>query len=151
MARGVNNVNLDAKGRLAVPTRYREDLQRLCDGKIVVTISPQDRCLWMYPLTEWEDVERKLVSLPTLNASTRKLKRMLIGHALDCEMDGAGRILLSAPLREYAQLSKKVVLIGQGNKFEIWDEQVWNDNLDSWLSDDIDEASLSEDLETLSI
>lgn len=151
MARGVNNVNLDAKGRLAVPTRYREELSRLCDGKMVVTISPQDRCLWMYPLDEWENVERKLVSLPTLNASTRKLKRMLIGHALDCEMDGAGRILLSTPLREYAQISKKVVLIGQGNKFEIWDEQIWNENLDTWLSDDIDEASLSEDLETLSI
>lgn len=151
MARGVNNINLDAKGRLAVPTRYREDLLRAADGKIVVTVSPQDRCLWMYPLTEWENVERKLVSLPSLNKSTKRLKRMLIGHALDCDMDANGRILLSAPLREFAFLEKKVIMIGQGNKFEIWDEGVWNQNFETWLSDDIDENDLSDDLESLSI
>ena len=125
MARGSNNLNIDAKGRMAIPTKYRDGLLNDSKGQLVVTISPQDRCLWLYTLAEWEAVEQKLISLPTLNASTRKLKRMLIGHADDCEMDGNGRILLPAPLREFAMLQKKAVLVGQGDKFEIWDEVQW--------------------------
>lgn len=117
---------------------------------MVVTISPQDRCLWLYTLTAWEDVERKLVSLPTLNASTRKLKRMLIGHADDCEMDASGRILLPTPLREFAMLEKKIVLVGQGDKFEIWDETHWHSHRDEMLSIELDEKDLPAELESLS-
>ena len=150
MARGSNSVSVDAKGRIAIPTKHREDLLRLSGGRMVVTISPNDRCLWLYTLTEWEAVERKLVSLPTLNPQARKLKRMLIGHAYDCEMDGNGRILISAPLREFASLSKKAMLIGQGDKFEIWDEQYWSAHRDSILEEELDESDLPAELETLS-
>ena len=117
---------------------------------MVVTISPKDRCLWMYTLTAWEGVERKLVSLPTLNAQTRKLKRMLIGHADDCDMDGNGRILLPATLRDFAMINKKAVLVGLGDKFEIWDEGLWTAHRDSILSDELDESALPQELESLS-
>lgn len=117
---------------------------------MVVTISPNDRCLWLYTLTAWEAVERKLVSLPTLNAQTRKLKRMLIGHADDCDMDGNGRILLPALLREFAMLQKKAVLVGQGDKFEIWDEAHWSTHRDAILSEELDESALPAELESLS-
>ena len=113
MQRGSNNISLDVKGRISIPTKLRANLIRLSEGQMVVTISPNDRCLLLYTLTAWEAVERKLVSLPTLNVQTRKLKRMLIGNADDCEMDGSGRILLSQALRDYALIKKKAVLVGQ--------------------------------------
>lgn len=117
---------------------------------MVVTISPSDRCLWLYTLTAWEAVERKLVSLPTLNPQTRKLRRMLIGHADDCDMDGSGRILLPAPLREFAMITKKAVLVGQGDKFEIWDESHWEAHREALLGVELDESSLPEELGSLS-
>ncbi|MEM7358581.1 MAG: division/cell wall cluster transcriptional repressor MraZ [Pseudomonadota bacterium] len=150
MARGSNNISLDAKGRMAIPTKHREDLLRLSEGQMVVTISPNDRCLLLYTLTTWEAVERKLVSLPTLNPNTRKLKRMLIGHADDCEMDASGRILIPAPLREFAMIQKKAVLVGQGDKYEIWDEAQWHAHRESILTDELDESALPAELESLS-
>ena len=150
MARGSNNINLDAKGRISIPTKHRDDLVRISQGQMVVTISPNDRCLWLYTLSAWEAVEQKLIALPTLNAQTRKLKRMLIGHADDCDMDGSGRILLPAPLREFAMLQKKAVLVGQGDKFEIWDELHWAAHRDAILDEELDEAALPVELESLS-
>ena len=141
---------MDAKGRISIQTKHRDDLLRISEGQMVVTISPNDRCLWLYTLMAWEAVERKLVSLPTLNAQTRKLKRMLIGHADDCEMDGSGRILLPLPLREFAMLQKKAVLVGQGDKFEIWDEAHWAAHRDAILEQDLDESALPAELESLS-
>lgn len=150
MARGSNNISLDVKGRISIPTKHRADLMRISEGKMVVTISPNDRCLWLYTLVDWEAVERKLVSLPTLNVQTRKLKRMLIGHADDCDMDSNGRILLPAPLREFAMLGKKAILVGQGDKFEVWDEVQWTAHRDSILSEELDESALPAELESLS-
>jgi len=150
MARGSNNVSVDVKGRISIPTKHRDDLLRQSDGQMIITISPNDRCLWLYTSVAWEGVERKLVSLPTLNAQTRKLKRMLIGHADDCDMDGSGRILLPAPLREFAMIQKKAVLVGQGDKYEIWDETQWTAHRDSILEIELDESNLSAELETLS-
>ena len=138
------------KGRISIPTKHRADLLSISEGKMVVTISPNDRCLWLYTLDAWEAVERKLVSLPTLNAQARKLKRMLIGHADDCDMDSSGRVLLPAPLREFAMLGKKAVLVGQGDKFEIWDETQWNSHRDDILSEELDESALPAELESLS-
>ena len=134
MFRGVSALNLDSKGRLAVPTRYRESLAQQCEGHLVLTISSSDRCLWLYPLNEWEAIERKVVALPSLDPQAQRLKRILIGHASDAELDGSGRVLLPGPLREFAGLGKRVVLIGQGNKFEIWNEELWNTRRDEWLS-----------------
>ena len=150
MARGSNKLSLDVKGRVSIPTKYRADLLSVSEGKMVITISPNDRCLWLYTLPAWEGVESKLVSLPTLNSQTRKLKRMLIGHADDCEMDSSGRILLPAPLREFAMLNKKAVLVGQGDKFEIWSETQWDAHRDSILSEELDESALPAELESLS-
>lgn len=149
MFRGITNINLDAKGRLAIPTRYRSRLSECCDGQLVVTID-RDRCLLLYPLPDWEDIERKIMRLPGLGEPTRGLQRLLVGHATECEMDGNGRILLPPPLRKLVPLGKRVVLIGQGNKFEIWDEQRWDEQRDIWLAQSSDEA-LSGELGLLSL
>jgi MraZ protein len=153
MFRGVNELNLDSKGRLAVPTRYRDELQQTANGRLISTVNPveNDHCLLLYPLPEWEEIERKLVKLPTLNATTRRLQRLLIGHATELELDGNGRILLPPPLREFAGLDKAVVLIGQGNKFEIWDQARWNARRAEWLSATGDSGALPDDLGSLSL
>ncbi|HET7673992.1 MAG TPA: division/cell wall cluster transcriptional repressor MraZ [Gammaproteobacteria bacterium] len=151
MFRGVNNLALDAKGRLAIPTRYRERLAEHCAGQVVVTVD-RDHCLLLYPLPDWEEIERKLVRLPSLNKQARRLQRLLVGHATELELDSHGRVLLPAPLREFAGLDRRVVLIGQGNKFEIWNEDTWNERRDTWLTEaDDDEMSLPAELGQLSL
>jgi MraZ protein len=133
--RGVNSINLDEKGRLAMPTRYRAELRECCDGQLVVTVG-LDKCLALYPLPEFEEIERKLVKLPSLNKQAKRLQRLLIGHATECELDGQGRFLIPEPLRRFAGLEKRLALVGQGNKFEIWDEDLWNSNRDQWIEDE---------------
>ncbi len=130
--RGINNLTLDAKGRMAMPSRYRERLLEICGGRIVVTVD-RDHCLLVYPLPEWERIEDQLVNLPSLNKQARLLQRLLIGYATECEIDTQGRILLPAMLREFAGLNKKAVLIGQGKKFEIWDEDAWVESQGEWV------------------
>ena len=149
MLRGATKVTLDAKGRLAIPTRYRERLASRCDGQLVVTVD-KDYCLLLYPLPDWEDIERKLMRLPSLDKRARRLQRLMVGHATEVDVDGHGRILLSRELREFAGLSKQAVLLGQGNRFELWDEERWNETRDGWLSDG-DDADLSAQLETLTL
>jgi len=149
--RGINNLALDAKGRMAMPARYRERLMETCGGRLVVTVD-RDRCLLVYPLHEWELIESQLVNLPSLNKQARLLQRLLIGHATEMELDSQGRILLPTMLRDYAALDKKIVLIGQGKKFEIWDEQSWNDNQSIWLTDiNDDDSDMPSSLENLSL
>lgn len=92
----------------------------------------------IYPLPEWELIEEKIEALPSFNPATRRIQRLLIGHATEVEVDGNGRMLISNPLREYAQLGKKVVLIGQGKKFELWDEAIWSQRMETWLSESDD-------------
>ncbi len=148
--RGVNSLNLDAKGRFAIPTRYRERLKDRCASQLVITVDPDDHCLLIYPAPEWQEIERKLMNLPTFNKAARRLQRLLVGHAVEVDMDGQGRVLLPPPLREFAQMDKHAVLIGQGSKFELWDEGRWNEARESWLEEDL-EQDLPADLETLSI
>lgn len=150
MFRGVNALTLDSKGRLAIPTRYRDELVRVANGRLVVTVD-RDHCLLLYPLPEWEEIERKLVKLPSFNAPARRLQRLLIGHATEVELDGSGRILLPPPLREFAALDKTVVMIGQGNKFEIWDEAQWNARRAEWLNANDGEGELPDELGSLSL
>lgn len=150
MFRGVNNVNLDAKGRLAIPTRYRELLANHCNGEMVVTIDTEEKCLLIYPRPEWEDIQRKVEALPSFNVAARRVQRLLIGHATDIPMDGSARILLTPPLREYAQLEKKAVLLGQGNKLELWSEEIWVSRRDAWLEDQSG-LDIPEELQTLSL
>ena len=144
--RGVSNLSLDAKGRIVLPARYRERLPEICHNQLIVTIDTDQPCLLIYPLPEWELIEEKIEALPSFNPTTRRIQRLLIGHATEVEVDGSGRMLLSNPLREYAKLGKKVVLIGQGKKFELWDEQVWSERMEDWLG----ESSSSEMPDALS-
>jgi MraZ protein len=150
MFRGANRLTLDAKGRLAVPTRYRARLEERCGNQVVVTVD-RDYCLLVYPLPEWEEIERRIARLPALDRQARRLQRLMLGHATELELDGHGRILLPKELREFASLDRQVMLIGQGNKFELWDEQRWNERRDQWLAEEsADEAGLAAELETLS-
>jgi MraZ protein len=151
MFRGATKVTVDAKGRFAVPTRYRERIHSRCDGHLVVTVD-RDHCLLMYPLSDWEEIERKLVRLPSLNKQARRLQRLMVGYASEVEVDGNGRVLLPRELREFAGLDRQAMLIGQGNKFELWDEQRWNERRDEWLAAEDDERpDLPAELEHLSL
>src|SRR5690606_33957411 len=98
MFRGANKETLDAKGRLAMPTRYRERIIERSNGRLIATVDRADRCLLIYPLPEWEEIELKLRRLPTLNPVARRLQRLMIGHATDLELDGSGRILIPPSL-----------------------------------------------------
>jgi len=147
--RGATKVTLDAKGRLAIPTRYRERLAARCEGQLVVTVD-KDYCLLIYPFPDWEEIERKLVRLPSMNKQARRLQRLMVGYATEIDIDNHGRILLPRELREFAGLGRQAMLIGQGNKFELWDEQSWNEKRDAWLGAD-DEADLPAELESLSL
>ncbi|ARO86444.1 division/cell wall cluster transcriptional repressor MraZ [Nitrosospira lacus] len=133
MFRGGTPISLDNKGRLAVPAKYREGLMSFCAGRLVVTADPS-RCLLVYPQPVWEPLEQKLNSLSSFNPQIRGLQRLLIGNACDVDMDGAGRILVPPLLRQFAGLSKDVVLVGQGAKFELWDEEKWNLQMDNALA-----------------
>lgn len=151
MFRGANTLSLDAKGRMTIPTRYRELLQNACQGRVVLTRDHRSQCLLLYPQPTWETIERQLSELPNLDESARALQRRLIGFATDCEMDGHGRILLPPTLREFAGLDKRVMLIGQVNKFELWDEQAWNESCSAPLAGPQADSRISEYLSTLSL
>jgi MraZ protein len=151
MFRGVNNLTLDAKGRLAVPARYRERLAEVCEGKLVVTID-RGYYLLIYPLPTWEEIETKLVRLPSLHPQVRELQRLLVGHATEISMDSHGRVLLPAELREFAKLQRDVVLLGLMNKFELWDKSAWDARRELSLSTDHGAgAGLPEELARLSL
>lgn len=125
MFRGATLVNLDSKGRLTVPTRYRGMLSEESKGQMVCTIDLHQPCLLLYTLPEWEIIEEKLSRLSTMNPAERRVQRLLLGHASECQMDSSGRLLLASTLRQHAGLTKEVMLVGQINKFELWDEQTW--------------------------
>lgn len=151
MFRGINTINLDAKGRMAMPARYREQLINQCSGQLVVTIDTNHRCLLLYPLAEWEQIERQIESLSSFDPMSQRVKHLLIGHANDLELDSNGRILLPQELRQYAQLEKHVSLIGQGKKLEIWSQDSWNEQRDNWLTESSTEGELPEKLRTLAL
>jgi MraZ protein len=149
--RGVQHINMDAKGRLAMPARQREPLLALCQGQIVVTIDTQSKCLVIYPLPEWERIEKDIQGLPALNPAVKRFQRLMLGYASDLELDGNGRMLLPQSLREYAQLEKKLVLVGQGNKLEIWSEALWLAEREQALEDSGPEAELPQELLSLTL
>ncbi|MBE9539813.1 MAG: division/cell wall cluster transcriptional repressor MraZ, partial [Proteobacteria bacterium] len=143
--------NMDAEGRLAMPARQREPLLTQCGGQIVVTIDTQSACLVVYPLPEWERIEKEVQSLPDLKPAVKRFKRLLLGYATDLELDGSGRLLLPAPLREHAKLSKKLVLVGQGNKLELWSEALWLAEREQALLESGPDAELPEELMSLTL
>lgn len=152
MFRGVNGINIDVKGRIAMPTRYRERLQNDSESHVVMTIDTEEKCLLLYPLLAWEEIENKLAALPSFNPAARRIQRLLIGHATEAELDSHGRILLPPLLREYAGLDKCVMLVGQGKKFEIWDEGHWQARRDQWLAEETNgETALPDEVKSLSL
>ena len=151
MFRGINTINLDAKGRMAMPARYREHFTHRSSGSLVVTIDTNHRCLLLYPLEEWEQIERQIESLSSFEATAQRVKHLLIGHANDLELDGSGRILLPQELRLYANLEKHVCLIGQGKKLEIWSQNNWVEQREKWITESSAEAELSDKLKSLAL
>jgi MraZ protein len=130
MFRGPSKITLDAKGRLAIPARHRDRIISRCDGKLVMTVDWD--WLLLYTLPDWEELEQRLSRIPNLNEKTQQVTHMLLGHAEDVEMDGHGRILVPRLHREYARLDRQVMMIGMGKKFELWDEELWSQQMKAW-------------------
>jgi MraZ protein len=148
--RGATDIALDAKGRLAVPARYRDRLAARCGGQLICTIEKK-RCLLLYPLPDWEEIERKLMRLPSLNPRASRLQELMLGHAAELEVDGHGRVLIPRELRDFAGLARDVTLVGQGNKFAIWDAARWKERRDAWLEAEEDGADLPDELGSLTL
>ena len=124
MFQGAAALNLDAKGRMAIPARHRDALLALAEGHLVITAHPH-RCLLLYPAPAWDPIRAKILAAPALETQSAMLRRLLVGFAVDAEMDAAGRLLVAPELRQYAALEKQVWLVGQGSHFEIWSDAGW--------------------------
>ena len=126
MFQGAAALNLDAKGRMAIPARHRDALLAPAEGRLVMTAHPH-RCLLLYPAPAWEPIRAKILAAPSLETQSAMLRRLLVGFAADSEMDAAGRLLVPPELRRYAALEKEVWLVGQGSHFEIWSDAGWRE------------------------
>ncbi|MBL8397142.1 MAG: division/cell wall cluster transcriptional repressor MraZ [Candidatus Accumulibacter sp.] len=149
MFQGAAALNLDAKGRLAIPARYREALALAANGLLIVTAHPH-RCLLLYPEPAWEPIRDKVLAASSLNPKSAAIKRLLVGNAREEEMDAAGRLLIAPELRRFAQLEKEVWLVGQGSHFEIWSDAGWQAQQATFLALG-DELSLPQDLGDLAL
>jgi MraZ protein len=129
MLSGLQAIALDSKGRLAIPTRYRAILDERCQGNLVLTIQHHGKSLMLYPEPEFDQVARTLSKLSDFDEVEANLKLLIVGHAFYLQMDGHGRILIPPALRERAgiDLERKVMLVGQHNKLELWDENIWQE------------------------
>lgn len=137
MFQGITSVTVDAKGRLAIPTRFRDGIADRGGNTVIVTAHQYDGCLVLYPLADWEEIARKVSALPDGSADVRNIKRRFIGQATECEIDGAGRILLPQMLRTFARIEKGAVMLGQVHKLELWSEEQWaaNEKINATLDD----------------
>ncbi len=137
---GANNLNLDAKGRLAIPKQYRDQLEETCDSKLVVTVSVirANRCLWVYPADKWEETVKTVMEMPNVDPQHQRVQQLLLGYANPVEIDKSGRVLIAPELREFAKLDKAVTLRGQVRKFELWDDEMWSQRCEQLLDDDVD-------------
>ena len=148
MIRGASKIALDAKGRMAIPSRYRDAVTSRGGGKLVATVDRE--CLLIYPEPDWEEFERDLMAVPNVNPVARRLQQIMMGYATDIRMDAHGRVLIPKELRDVAGLDRRAMLLGQGNKFELWDEDRWNTKRDEWFAADPGEGlSLPAELGTL--
>lgn len=144
---GSHAINMDAKGRLAIPARVRDSLLEECRGHLVMTAHTEERCLLLYPETQWRETLPKIEALPSFNKVARRAQRLLIGYACELQVDGNGRVLIPAPLREYAALEKKLMLVGQGKKLELWSEERWA----NWLDSGDGEGEIPQEMISLSL
>lgn len=154
MFRGPSAISLDAKGRIALPAKYRDAITGSCQGQMILSLHFADPCLLLFPLNEWEAVESQLQALPAGNPVSRAIQRRVLGTAAEVELDSAGRLLLPAFHREQAALDKQVMLVGQMRRFEIWNDGRWNEqlqkDLDTITSAGLDAADFSNTLKELS-
>jgi MraZ protein len=138
--RGINPINLDAKGRVALPAKYRDRVTDRCDGHMVLTVHPFDRCLLLYPLADWEVIESQVNALPnSTSRQARRLQHLMVGYATELDLDAANRLLLPVMHRDHAELNKRLILVGQGQKFEIWSEARWTSMTETYLSETVDD------------
>ena len=145
---GATVLSLDAKGRLAIPARHREALVAASGGKLVLTAHPH-RCLLLYPETAWEPIRDRVLAASSLDPRSAAIKRLLVGNARNEEVDSAGRLLVAAELRLFAQLGKQVWLVGQGSHFELWSDAEWQKQQEVFFS--MDNKSLPPGLEDLAL
>jgi MraZ protein len=124
---GAAELSLDAKGRLALPTRHREAL--LSGGRTVVLTAHPDGCVLLYPRLAWEPIGAKVQALSSFNEQARWWQRLLVGFAEELEPDAQGRVLVSPALRKFADLKKDIMLVGQGSHFELWSVAAWDERL----------------------
>jgi len=124
---GTTALTLDAKGRLAVPTKHRDALT--AGGRGVVLTANPDSCLTLYTADAWNPICAQMQSLTTFDERARWWNRLIVGHAEELELDGQGRILVSPTLRDFASITKEVMFVGQGDHFEIWDVAAWKEKL----------------------
>jgi MraZ protein len=148
MFRGATSLNLDAKGRLAIPARHRDVLQAQCAGHLVLTAHPH-RCLLLYPQPAWEPIQAKMMALSSFDRQSSALQRLLVGYAEDLELDSVGRLLVSPALRDFSGLEKQAMLVGQGSHFELWNMDAWREQLDKIMVGD--EMMLPAELEGFSL
>ncbi|MEG3592668.1 MAG: division/cell wall cluster transcriptional repressor MraZ [Pseudomonadota bacterium] len=145
MFRGINPINMDVKGRAALPVKYRARVTDRCDGHMVVTVHPFDRCLLLYPLADWELIESQVNALPNSSSrQVRRLQHLMVGYATEVDLDAANRLLLPPTHRDHAELDRRLILVGQGQKFEIWSETLWTSMTETYLSESFDEDSSNE-------
>ncbi len=128
---------------MAIPTRIREELVESCGGRLVVTAHTEDRCLLVYPEPEWLALLPQIEALPSFNKASQRVKRILIGYATTLDIDSSGRVLVPPTLRDYAKIDKKMMLVGQGKKLELWSEESWLALLDVPADDEIPSEMLS--------
>jgi len=124
MFRGSFEHSVDSKGRVSVPSKFRDVIADRYDGRLVMAMD-YDKCLTVYPLEEWEKLEEKIRSLPTMKKEVKDFMRFLLSSATECELDKQGRILIPPAHREHAGIAKNVILVGIIDKIEVWDTGVW--------------------------
>jgi MraZ protein len=143
MFQGETAITIDDKGRLAIPTSYRDLIARECGSRLVITYNPfESGCLYLYPQPVWERLRDQVNALPRTKKNSRLLQLKLIGAASFAEPDGSGRISIPASHRSAVAIDKKAVLLGMGDKFELWSEQAHHEQIRQTLSD----ADLGEDM-----
>jgi MraZ protein len=126
MFRGQFEHSIDAKGRVSLPARFRDALLAEGDGRFILTPAPFDPCLHLHPMRAWEEFEKKIAELPSLDPNIVRFRRIYVSAAVECELDRVGRVLVPPHLREKASLSRDVLWAGMGRTIELWSTDAWN-------------------------
>lgn len=146
MFRGANSINVDSKGRIAIPAKYRDNILESCNSNMIMTCDPYENCLLIFTLDHWEKTEASLQALSNSNKAHRALRRIMLGFATEVDMDSNGRLLVPVVLRDRAKLTKEAMLVGQGKTFQLWNEAEWNrltqQDFEILASDELDSSEL---------